>query len=284
MNQVSLFLVFVEKFTASSKFKQTIMRLPTSGNGASWCAFWNQSLVLEYLLPLALVVAVVLVSSALEAPLRPIPNARLPGQPADLAALQKFNAPLAGEFKQDTVSVLACAMMIAAPLPLLGVLHSYQKRSFLELHAAASTVVQGGSVQFMFVEVGKVLAGRFRPDYLSRCTSLGANGECQNPDAHILAEGRKSFPSGHSSAAFFGMAILSLFLAGKLRILHGRRSFSKLIICISPLLLAYWVAISRTLDNRHHFSDILAGSAIGIACSSVYFLHCASPCVYLPDG
>jgi membrane-associated phospholipid phosphatase len=264
---------------------QTDMRLPTSGNGASWCAFWNQSLVLEYLLPLALVVAVVLMSSALEAPLRPIPNARLPsGQLADLAALRKFNAPLAGEFKQDTVSVLACAMMIASPLPLLGVLYSYQKRSFLELHAAASTVVQGGSVQFMFVEIGKVLAGRFRPDYLSRCTSLGANGECQNHDAHILAEGRKSFPSGHSSAAFFGMAILSLFLAGKLRILHGRRSFSKLVICISPLLLAYWVAISRTLDNRHHFSDILAGSAIGIACSSVYFLHCALPCVYLPDG
>jgi diacylglycerol diphosphate phosphatase/phosphatidate phosphatase len=158
---------------------------------------------------------------------------------------------------------------------LLAVLSSYQRRSFLELHAAASTAVQGGSVQFIFVEIGKALAVRYRPDFLSRCTSLGANGECQNADAHILREGHKSFPSGHASAAFFGMAILSLYLAGKLRILHGRRSFSKLIVCVSPLLVAYWVAISRTLDNRHHFSDIIAGSAIGIACSCVYFLHCA---------
>ena len=36
-----------------------------------------------------------------------------------------------------------------------------------------------------------------------------------------------------------------------------------LFLCCAPILLASWIAISRCIDNWHHYSDILAGSVIG---------------------
>lgn len=37
----------------------------------------------------------------------------------------------------------------------------------------------------------------------------------------------------------------------------------KLFLCCVPCLAASWVAITRSIDNWHHYSDILAGSIIG---------------------
>lgn len=37
----------------------------------------------------------------------------------------------------------------------------------------------------------------------------------------------------------------------------------KLFLCCAPCLAASWVAITRSIDNWHHYSDILAGSIIG---------------------
>ena len=79
--------------------------------------------------------------------------------------------------------------------------------------------------------------------------------------------------SGHASVAFLAMCLLALFLTGKLRVLRGKRSFPKLCVCLAPLSVAWWVAISRTLDNRHHFSDVVAGCLIGSAFSLIYFFH-----------
>ena len=64
----------------------------------------------------------------------------------------------------------------------------------------------------------KQAVGRPRPDLLSRCKprkgtpnhSLVAYTVCTQADQHILDEGWRSFPSGHSSFAFGGLGYLSL--------------------------------------------------------------------------
>ena len=45
--------------------------------------------------------------------------------------------------------------------------------------------------------------------------------------------------------------------------MRGGRKSIKLFLCFIPTFLASWVGVTRTIDNWHHYADILAGSIIG---------------------
>jgi len=119
--------------------------------------------------------------------------------------------------------------------------------------------------------------GRPRPDFFFRCFPDGNpppgqpnpyNLECTGNYDDII-EGRKSFPSGHSSFLFSFCVWISLYLAGKLRVANsisegGRLPRSEnLIICLTLPLLAVLNAIGRTCDYKHHWQDVTCGSLLG---------------------
>lgn len=81
-----------------------------------------------------------------------------------------------------------------------------------------------------------------------------------------VMDGRKSFPSGHSSFSFATMGFLSFYLMGKLKIFseEGRGHSYRLIISFTPIVVALLVAISRTCDYHHWWQDIVVGSLIGL--------------------
>ncbi|PVU93997.1 hypothetical protein BB559_003108 [Furculomyces boomerangus] len=95
----------------------------------------------------------------------------------------------------------------------------------------------------LFTLLIKKVAGRPRPDFISRCkpdTNITPNSLklydksiCTQTNQEILAQGFKSFPSGHSSTTF--------------------------------------VSVSRSTDYWHHWQDILAGMLIGIISGYVGF-------------
>ena len=83
----------------------------------------------------------------------------------------------------------------------------------------------------------KNLVGKPRPDVIARCIpdlsqiakyavtgvhnapngiTLVSAGICTQPDAKLLDDGWRSWPSGHSSFSAAGLVYLSLFLASKL--------------------------------------------------------------------
>jgi len=234
----------------------------------------SRSRTLEYAAPVLLVVLVALIAPLL----RPSPRPLHPSADS-LDELRRLHPNIAMPMVPDTVPVWLCLMLLALPLPAsLLYTWSWCKKQVTEVHvhAAALCTIQTGCLQFALCELGKYMAVRRRPDFLSRCTAI-VDGACVNADSpHTLAEGFKSFPSGHSSAAFAGMLLLSLLLMGKTKLWSSprQRSFHKLLLCISPLTVALWVAVSRTLDYRHHFTDVLCGAAIGSAAAcGVYFLH-----------
>lgn len=64
---------------------------------------------------------------------------------------------------------------------------------------------------------------------------------------------RHSFPSGHTSFAFFGAAILD-------------KEFRRVSpwISVAGYTVAAVTAVDRVRRNRHHWADVLAGAAIGV--------------------
>ncbi|KAK7197953.1 phosphatidic acid phosphatase protein-like protein [Novymonas esmeraldas] len=141
-------------------------------------------------------------------------------------------------------------------------------------------------LQFCVLAVLKVYAGRLRPDYLSRLKTAGytsADKKLPDPQTDLtffcglmaehpaLKEGRLSFPSGHSSTSFAVFTIVSLFFVAHLRPFARHASFARLMVCLLPLAVSTMCAVSRTRDNKHHFSDIIAGSLIGIASALLAF-------------
>ena len=122
------------------------------------------------------------------------------------------------------------------------------------------------------------------------------NFDCRKE--HTIVDGRKSFPSGHSSTAFSGMFLLSLWLAGQtaawcFHVPRPARTISssrmtRFTLTLLPISWATFVAISRVEDyvrhffappsgsltfvQRHHKEDVIVGSLIGIASAWICYL------------
>jgi len=122
--------------------------------------------------------------------------------------------------------------------------------------------------------VVKNVVGRPRPDFMNRCFP---DGIPESPfaddgrtllcigDPDVIKEGRKSFPSGHSSIMFSSIGFLSFYLAQKLHVCGAsRRSEAwRLVVSLLPFFFCLLVALSRTCDYHHHWQDVTVGSTLG---------------------
>lgn len=110
--------------------------------------------------------------------------------------------------------------------------------------------------------------GRLRPDWYQRV----AGGDVAN-----LLEGRHSYPSGHAAYSHASAAVTACHLAARLAVFatpQPRLLYARLLLAASPLAVAAYVAASRLTDHVHHYSDVNAGTFIGLACGvASYHLH-----------
>ncbi|KAG1160078.1 hypothetical protein G6F37_004313 [Rhizopus arrhizus] len=174
---------------------------------------------------------------------------------------------------------LLIPIVIIAIISLSGIGY---KRNWYDFHAGVLGLCLGLSMTIMLTDVIKVTAGRPRPDMLSRCKpptdtqdpplGLSTVDICTTDiHSHLMIDGFKSFPSGHSSFSFAGLGYLSFYIAGKLRLFDQMGHTYKGFCTIFPFLGAMLVAISRTEDYRHHWHDVFIGALLGIVCA--YFSY-----------
>jgi len=172
--------------------------------------------------------------------------------------------------EEDTVP-MGALLAIAVLVPFAGIAAARAiAKEPTGQHAVALIASHGANL--LVTASLKATVGRYRPDFGQRCypsedpgslpvNPLKANllPNCESgAEKDVLREGRKSFPSGHSSIAAAGMASLAL-MALRMRGPFAARAAGVLACALSAGL----VGVSRLQDNRHFGGDVIAGLAIG---------------------
>lgn len=113
----------------------------------------------------------------------------------------------------------------------------------------------------------KLITGNPRPDFLERCqpdynqiqnndiNAFYTAQICQQKNKRLLYDGLKSTPSGHSSFIMAGIGFI-YFWQCKFILGNPLRN-------IWCLFLIAIVMISRVVDHKHHWYDVLSGGMLG---------------------
>lgn len=151
---------------------------------------------------------------------------------------------------------------------------------FHKWHATYITMAIALVLTSTITDIIKNAVGRPRPDLIARCKpergtptdTLVTIAVCTETSHHVLHDGWRSFPSGHSSFSFAGLGVMSLFMCGQLKVFRREHRSGRLggdvgraIFCLVPLLGAAMIAITRCEDYRHDVYDVCIGGALGFS-------------------
>ncbi|XP_075250308.1 phospholipid phosphatase 1-like [Convolutriloba macropyga] len=161
--------------------------------------------------------------------------------------------------------------------------HRIQINQFLSTYYYSVTnFLFGFYVSGLLTNIVKHAAGRLRPNFVSVCDPAACkssnlsegsaltqlyvlHADCLSDDHDAIADSRRSFPSGHSSCAFYIFVFTAIYLQQTL----SRSCLAKCLLLplaqATSLLFAVLVAVSRVCDNKHHYTDVIAGALLGTA-------------------
>ncbi|KAH8364200.1 hypothetical protein KR084_003517 [Drosophila pseudotakahashii] len=152
---------------------------------------------------------------------------------------------------------------------------------YVELGRQSTYFCFGLLLTFDATEVGKYTIGRLRPHFLAVCQPQLSDGTiCSDPSnlhryvenyecagdgftVEDVRQSRLSFPSGHSSMAFYAMVYVALYLQRK--ITWRGSKLGRHFVQFALVMVAWYTALSRVMDHWHHWSDVLSGSLLGVA-------------------
>ncbi|CAG9800893.1 unnamed protein product [Chironomus riparius] len=140
----------------------------------------------------------------------------------------------------------------------------------------------GAACSQMTTDIAKYTIGRLRPHFFDVCKPAFLDGTpinctdpknfftyiteftCSNPKASArkLKEVRLSFMSGHSSFSMYTMLFTALFL--HVRMTWKGSKLAKHFLQFVFLSMAWYTALSRISNYKHHWSDVLAGTLQGV--------------------
>ncbi|XP_053954197.1 putative phosphatidate phosphatase [Anastrepha ludens] len=151
-------------------------------------------------------------------------------------------------------------------------------RRWKNIYAHIGYYLFGILMTLIATEIPKRALGRLRPYFFSICKPRladGTNCDFERNQGHyfteytcesdvsqrMMAEMAMSFPSGHSSIAFYAMVYIALYLQVALSTRGSK--LLKHLLQFGFVMLAWYVALTRVNDHWHHWSDVLVGILIG---------------------
>lgn len=185
------------------------------------------------------------------------------------------DAAISLPYRRDDTIGFSQAAGLSLAIPLASFLwvfyvNSVEKRdgasvyiSFLSAALATTAVVENMKNAF----------GRLRPDFLDRCQPV--DGVCTG-EAAAVRDGRKSFPSGHTSIAACGLTFLVFFMCREFCLPGLRRrmrTWMLLVLCTLAMLVPVAVGATRVADGKHFVSDVVVGGMIGLVVSMCEFRY-----------
>eukprot|EP00434_Breviolum_minutum_P040683 symbB.v1.2.036163.t1/scaffold5039.1/size31583/1 len=212
--------------------------------------------------------------------MRKIPMQRLVYENGTAVILPELllDNPYVPKDEQIVPTALLFALCVVIPLGFLALVSWFEMKP-----GDPASFVRGLLMAFgcMIVNVNfiKLYVGYLRPYFYEECQFDRTTGECLGSSL----EGRKSFPSGHSSASFCAMLFTSLYLLGKVAQMPSKTlttplgnvscTNALLLFALSPVMLAFWVAASRVRENDHHPADVVTGGCIGSAWAVMWYVR-----------
>ncbi len=221
--------------------------------------------------------------------------------PAHPAAIldAKYAGSVGRKHRTEDTGETVPALWVGIAIPVVGVWLGLQEgvpgpagaRKSRHVHDTLVGLGENLALTLLGTEALKFGFGRLRPDFQDRvqrhyCTTLtdpqGVTCTGQevplDPDPatakKIFDDGRRSFPSGHSSTSFSLAMYASLVTGGHFVWGEGATGNSRLGgIALQTMALgtAGFVAWSRVENGRHNLSDVLTGAALGTAIANLAY-------------
>uniref|UniRef100_UPI0037E962B9 phospholipid phosphatase-related protein type 5-like n=1 Tax=Semicossyphus pulcher TaxID=241346 RepID=UPI0037E962B9 len=125
----------------------------------------------------------------------------------------------------------------------------------------------------IFVNAGQLITGSLAPHFLSVCqanyTALGcgdttlfvSQSEACMGDPDDIMRARKSFPSKEAALSVFAAVYLAMYIMSCVGSAGGRLTAP--LLSLSLVSLAVLTGVNRVAEYRNHWSDVMAGQAIG---------------------
>jgi len=139
-------------------------------------------------------------------------------------------------------------------------------------------------LHFYWSEINCTAEDNNRPLYI---TDYNCNGNLtifeEEDMERELKDQRKSFMSGHASYAFSAATWCILYLQAKVHPLTSKL-FIVPAIQISLFCLAFAAAVSRAIDFKHHWDDVLMGCITGMAIQAFNVIYILGAFKRKPDN
>ncbi|KAL5007729.1 hypothetical protein ScPMuIL_016535 [Solemya velum] len=179
---------------------------------------------------------------------------------------------------ENTISVPAL-YVISHGVPILFVLishfHTHKCGIDMRLHHTLCSYLLGSGILHLTANIVKVKLGKLRPNFFAVCRpdiQYPCTGQfinyykCKGLDVEKIRHSRLSFPSLHAAVSTYGMVFLIIFIQTRY---VRRTAFCLVWKCIQGCCMMWFciTSVSRIVDNKHHWADVIAGFLAGLAMS-----------------